>query len=145
MLLKPRLNGAAHLSTVHFLIRPTTHIGGDWGKRRYSSYSFLTLAIDAGEWSASFCSCSLPSGKGLTITIVQEAGWASEPLWTQRQEEKSFACRGSNPSPATHHGGDWVEGKYSSYSFLTLALVEVKCQHHTIVDIYPGEGTPSTN
>jgi hypothetical protein len=27
-------------------------------------------------------------------TIVQEAGWAAEPVWTQRLEEKSFAPAG---------------------------------------------------
>jgi hypothetical protein len=32
---------------------PATHHGGIWGKRRYSSYSFLTSAIDGGELSAS--------------------------------------------------------------------------------------------
>jgi len=30
-------------------------------------------------------------GKGPTVPIVQEAGWAPEPVWTQRLEEKSFA------------------------------------------------------
>jgi len=27
------------------------HHAGDKGKRRYSSYPFLTLALDRGEWS----------------------------------------------------------------------------------------------
>jgi hypothetical protein len=30
-------------------------------------------------------------GKRSPVPIVQEAGWASEPVWTQRLEEKSFA------------------------------------------------------
>jgi hypothetical protein len=29
--------------------------------------------------------------KGPPVPIVQEAGWASELVWTQRLEEKSFA------------------------------------------------------
>jgi hypothetical protein len=33
-------------------------------------------------------------GKGLPVPIVQEAGWASEPIWPQRLEEKSFAPAG---------------------------------------------------
>jgi hypothetical protein len=35
---------------------------------------------------------------------VQEAGWAPEPVWTQRLEEKSFRlCRGSNlDRPVVH-------------------------------------------
>jgi hypothetical protein len=32
---------------------PTTRHVGAWGERRYSSYLFLTLALDGGEWSAS--------------------------------------------------------------------------------------------
>jgi hypothetical protein len=28
------------------------------------------------------------------VPIVQETGWASEPVWTQRIEEKSFAPSG---------------------------------------------------
>jgi hypothetical protein len=30
----------------------------------------------------------LPPGKGPPIPTVQEAGWAPEPVWTQRLEEK---------------------------------------------------------
>jgi hypothetical protein len=32
-----------------------------------------------------------PRGKDPPVPIVQEAGWAPEPVWTQRLEEKSFA------------------------------------------------------
>jgi hypothetical protein len=32
--------------------------------------------------------------KGPTVPIVQEAGWAPEPVWTQRLLEKSFASAG---------------------------------------------------
>jgi hypothetical protein len=40
----------------------------------------------------------LPPGNGPPVPIVQEAGWAPEPVWTQRLEETFFApCRGSNP------------------------------------------------
>jgi hypothetical protein len=36
-------------------------------------------------------------GKGPPVPIVQEAGWAPEPVWKQRLEEKLFRfCRGSN-------------------------------------------------
>jgi hypothetical protein len=31
---------------------------------------------------------------GPPTPIVQEAGWAPEPVWTQRLEEKSFASAG---------------------------------------------------
>jgi hypothetical protein len=59
------------------------------GERRYSSYSFLTSALDGGEWSASRPGRSLPP-----VSIGQEAGWAPEPVWTQRLEEKSSASVG---------------------------------------------------
>jgi hypothetical protein len=51
----------------------------------YNSYSFSTLALDGGEWSASRSGRALAPGKG---RIVQEAGWAPEPVWTKRLEEK---------------------------------------------------------
>jgi hypothetical protein len=47
----------------------------------------------------------LPPGKGPPVHIVQEAGWAPKPVWTQRLEEKSFAPAGDrtptarSPSP----------------------------------------------
>jgi hypothetical protein len=69
------------------------------GERRYSSYLFLTSALDGGEWSASRPGRALPPGKEPPVPIGQEAGWAPEPVWTQRLEEKSSClCRGSNPS-----------------------------------------------
>jgi hypothetical protein len=67
------------------------------GESRCSSYSFSILALDEGEWSASRPGRALPPGKGSPVPIVQEAGWAPEPVWTQRLEEKSLRlCRGSN-------------------------------------------------
>jgi hypothetical protein len=41
----------------------TTRPGGTWGKRRYSSYSFLTPALDGGECSATRPGRDLPPGK----------------------------------------------------------------------------------
>jgi hypothetical protein len=49
------------------------------------------------EWSASLSGRALAPGKGPPVPIVQEAGWAPEPVWTRRLEQKSFRlCRGSN-------------------------------------------------
>jgi hypothetical protein len=42
---------------------PATRPDGAWGERRYSSYSFLTSALDGDEWSASFPGRALPRGK----------------------------------------------------------------------------------
>jgi hypothetical protein len=47
-----------------------------------------------GEWSASRPGRPLPPGKGPAVPIVQEAGWAPEPVWTQSLEEKSSAPAG---------------------------------------------------
>jgi hypothetical protein len=60
---------------------------GDKGER-YSSYSFFTSALHgvSGQRHA-------PAGKGPPVHILQ-AGWASELVWTQRLEEKSFAPAG---------------------------------------------------
>jgi hypothetical protein len=76
---------------------PTTRHGGAWGERAYSSYSFTTLALDGGEWSASYPGHTFAPGKGPPVPILQEAEWAPEPVWTQRLEEKSSRfCQGSN-------------------------------------------------
>jgi hypothetical protein len=71
-------------------------------EKRYSSFSFTTLALDGGEWSALQ---RFTPGKGPPVPIVQEAGWAPEPIWTQMLGEKSFASAGDRtllaqaPSP----------------------------------------------
>jgi hypothetical protein len=67
------------------------------GKRMYSSYSFysfMTSALDGGEWSASRPGRALPPGKGPPVPIVQKAEWAPEPVWTQRIEKKSLSSAG---------------------------------------------------
>jgi hypothetical protein len=64
------------------------------GGEEYSSYSFTTSALDGVEWSATRPGRALPPGKGPQVPIVQEAGWAPEPVWTQRLEEKSFVPAG---------------------------------------------------
>jgi hypothetical protein len=49
----------------------------------YSSYSFSTSALDGGEWSTSRPGRALVQGKELPLSIVQEAGWDPEPVWTE--------------------------------------------------------------
>jgi hypothetical protein len=73
-----------------------------WVERKYRSYWFSTSALDEGEWSASLPGSALAPGKGAPekgapVSIIQETGWAPEPVWTQRLREKSFGlCQGSN-------------------------------------------------
>jgi hypothetical protein len=51
----------------HFKVKkqssPATCHGSAWGERKYSSYSFLTLALDGDEWSALRPDRALPPGK----------------------------------------------------------------------------------
>jgi hypothetical protein len=82
-------------------------------ERRYSPYS-STSALDGGKLSASHPARALAKGKGPPVPIVQEAGWAPEPVWTQRLEEKSFCLRrGSNldrpvVQPVARYYTDWA-------------------------------------
>jgi len=51
------------------------------------SHIFMTTPP---EWSASRPGRSLAPGKGPTLPNGQEAGWATELVWTERLEEKFF-------------------------------------------------------
>jgi hypothetical protein len=85
------------------------------GEKRYSSYSFLTSALDGGEWSASRPGRALPP-----VPIGREAGWAPEPVWTQRLEEKSFACVGDRTpvvQSVVSHYTDWATEAPSLHFF----------------------------
>jgi hypothetical protein len=93
---------------------------GAWGERRYSSYSFSTSALDGGEWSASRPGHALPP-----VPIEQEAGWAPEPVWTQRLEEKSSASAGDRTpvvqSEVRHYWlsypGSFIVSSHDYYNF----------------------------
>jgi hypothetical protein len=69
-------------------VLPHTY-GGAEVERLCRSYSFTTSELDGGgEWSASCTGRALPPGKGLPVPIVQEAGWAQQPVWTQEVRGK---------------------------------------------------------
>jgi hypothetical protein len=67
-----------------------------------------------GEWSASRLGHALSPGKGPPVPTGQEAGWAPEPIWTQKPKEKSLRlCRGLNldrpvVQPVVRHYTDWA-------------------------------------
>jgi hypothetical protein len=66
--------------------------------RGYSSHSFSNSALMRVSDQRHALDALYP-GEGPPVPIVQEAGWASEPVWTQRLEENMFKlCRESNPS-----------------------------------------------
>jgi hypothetical protein len=69
---------------------------GDKGERMYSTYSFLTSALDVGELSASCPGLALPPGKGPPIPIGCEAGWALARLDTEARGEILCSYRVSN-------------------------------------------------
>jgi hypothetical protein len=89
----------SHRIKIQLILMPccsTTRHEGAWGERIYSSYSFPTSALDGVEWSSSRPGRASAQEIGPPVPIVQEAGWAPEPVWTQRIEEKSFGlCRDS--------------------------------------------------
>jgi hypothetical protein len=64
------------------------------GERRYSSYSFTTSALEGVSGQHHAPAALLPPGKGPPVPIGQEAGWAPQPVWTQRLQEKFFAPAG---------------------------------------------------
>jgi hypothetical protein len=80
---------------------PLRSIEAHLGDRRYSSYSFLTSTLEGGEWSAARPGRALPPGKEPPVPIVQEAGWAPEPVWTQRLEENPLPLSGIEPRPSS--------------------------------------------
>jgi hypothetical protein len=59
----------------------------------YSCYSFMTSALDGMSGQRHAPAALYPRGRTPEPT-VQEAGWASELVWTQRLEEKSFTSAG---------------------------------------------------
>jgi hypothetical protein len=85
---------------------PLRSIEAHLGDRRYSSYSFLTSALEGGEWSASRPGRALPPDKEPPVPTVQEAGWAPEAVWTQRLEEKSSASVGDQTPAVVRHCTD---------------------------------------
>jgi hypothetical protein len=53
------------------------------GERKYSSYSFLTSELDwvSGQRHAS---AALYPQERTSVSIVEEAGWATDPVWIFR-------------------------------------------------------------
>jgi hypothetical protein len=71
------------------------------GERRYSSYSYLTSALDGGEWSASRLGHALPLGKGTPGTpgTLWIGGWVGPraDLDSGARRKILCPCWGSNP------------------------------------------------
>jgi hypothetical protein len=64
------------------------------GERIYSSYSFTSSALDGTSSQRHAPAALYPRRNDPPVPIRQEIGWAPEPVWTRRLQEKS-----SLPSP----------------------------------------------
>jgi hypothetical protein len=68
---------------------------GEW------RYSFTIFDLGTRSKSAVSFTSHVTSGRKLTLSIGEEAGWAPEPVWTLWRSKKIFPCQESNPgSPA---------------------------------------------
>jgi hypothetical protein len=79
-----------------------------------------------GEWSASRPGRVLPPGKEPPVPIVQEAGWAPRPIWTQGLEEISSASVGDRTpivQPVVRHCTAWVTAAPEIYCISYKYLV----------------------
>jgi hypothetical protein len=63
---------------------------GAGGGEEAELQSFLTSALDGGDWSNSRLGRFTHKRKTLVPT-QQDAGWAPAPIWTFRKTEKSVA------------------------------------------------------
>jgi hypothetical protein len=74
----------------------------------------MTLVLDGVSGQRQAPARTFLPGKGLPVPIGQEAGWAPQPVWAQRLEEKSSCfSRGSSldrPSVQSlfRHNTDWA-------------------------------------
>jgi hypothetical protein len=84
---------------------PATRHGGLWGDRRYSSYSFLTSALDGGERSGSRPGRALLRGKDPRYPLYRRLGGP------RRIQDKSFAPAGDRTpvvQSVVRHYTDWA-------------------------------------
>jgi hypothetical protein len=86
---------------------PATRHGGALGESMYSSYSFTTSTLDGVSGQRHAPDALYPRGKD----IRQEAGWAPEPVWTQRLQEKSFASAGDRNADGTIHKNSRIQAE----------------------------------
>lgn len=99
------------LFQIKLKVVPLHAIDGAWGGGRCSSYPFLPSALRK-RWAVSLTPRPrFALGKGPPVPTVQEAGWAPEPVWTQRLEEWVSAFVGDRV-PAlqfeVRHDTDWA-------------------------------------
>jgi hypothetical protein len=69
------------------------------GRGGYSSYSYLTSALEGGKWSASRPGGALPPRKGPPVSIHWIGGWVGPRVGLDVGARRKILClcRGSNP------------------------------------------------
>jgi hypothetical protein len=90
---------------------PATRHGGAWGERRCSSYSFLTSALDGGEWSASRPGRASHPRKGPPVPTHCTGGWVGPRAGPDAGARGKVVClcRWSNPGrPARSQTLYWL-------------------------------------
>jgi hypothetical protein len=93
------------------LVQPH-EVTSNWGPRLYYCTGLARLVYASGVVTDP--GYTLAPRKGPSVPTVQEAGWAPEPVWTQKLEEKSFCpCQESNldrsvVQPVARHYTDWA-------------------------------------
>jgi hypothetical protein len=92
-----------------------TYIYIDVWRRGDITPSFLTLALDVGDWT-SLRRGRLPSEKEPPIPIGWEAGWAPEQVWTIWKRESL------GPAGSSIKTNAWMVPKYS-VSILTIVNI----------------------
>jgi hypothetical protein len=60
--------------------------------------TFLTSALDGGQWSASRPAALAPRREA-PVPIGMEAGWAPDPVWTLWSREESLIPAGNQTPP----------------------------------------------
>jgi hypothetical protein len=73
---------------------PRYHHADAKEERKYIALLILDVDTRWGEWLASRLGRALPPGKEPLVPPGQEAGWAPEPVWTQRLEENPLPLPG---------------------------------------------------
>jgi hypothetical protein len=91
------------------------------GERRYSSYSFSTLALDEDEWSASRPGRAFTPGER-TPSTHYTGGWMGHRAGLDTEARGKILCprRGSNPDrpvvrPVIRHCTDWANPAHKIY------------------------------
>jgi hypothetical protein len=81
-----------------------------YGGVKVQLHTFLTSALDGGEWSAARHGDFTP-GEQPRVHIAWEAGWALEPSRSGGEEKRYLALAGIEPrssSPQPSHYTDWA-------------------------------------